>query len=61
MERQKVLAIWVHFHEAFETANSPDAKALVLAMRAQAELQHAQVNDIITALNNVALAIRGHK
>jgi hypothetical protein len=37
------MAIWVHFEEAFQTATSPDVKALVLALRALAELQHAQV------------------
>jgi len=61
MERKTTLAIWLHFHEAFESASSPDAKALVLAMRAQAELQHAQVDDIVKALVELARAVRGHK
>ena len=48
-------------HEAYETAVDADAKALVLAMRALAELQHAQVNDLVKALGDVAHALRGHK
>jgi len=61
MDRQKTLAIWVHFHEAFETAVSADAKAVTLALRAQAELQRAQVDALINALNDLAQAFRGRK
>ena len=49
MDRKKTMAIWVHFEEAFRTASSPDIKALVLATRGLAELQHAQVDDIVKA------------
>ena len=61
MDRQKMLAIWVHFHEAFETAASADAKAIILAMRAQAELQRAQLDEVSNALRDLAHAFRGHK
>jgi hypothetical protein len=61
MERQQTLAIWVHFHEAYEAAIDSNTKALVLAIRALAELQHAQVNDLVKALGDVAHALRGHK
>lgn len=51
MTPQQTQALWAKFDDAWKTAESPDTKALIIAMRAMTEIVGHRLVEVNLAMN----------